>query len=246
MPDFSESEREVNKNILHDTNNTSARSSHRCQRILSSCSTVILDLETSGLRKDCEILQIALVDLNDDTKVWSKYIHPTQPIDSGATMVNHLSIIQNRLCYRGEEVQGVVSAPEAINLLNIYLRTNYPDGVTLVAHNGIRLDFPRLCRYFEKYRGDSNTSIFPIKCVDTINVFKKHFPEEGQYNQPYLVKRFSYGTQMKDAHEGVGDCMNLKMVLRNAAKDKKMSVEQFLGELLPSGHLCVDCRVKEN
>ena len=103
-----------------------------------------------GLGRHCDILQMALVDVLGNTKPWSQYMQPTQRIHSGASKVNKLTLKNTKLCYDGVECTNVVPPEKGIENFINYLYKNYPDGVTLIAHNGARFDFPLLKRDLEK------------------------------------------------------------------------------------------------
>ena len=113
---------------------------------------------------DCGILQIALVDMHNGSKYWNQYIQPTKPIHPKASEVTHLSIgINNRLCYRGIECKNVVTASNAIQKFQEYLKHNYPEGVILIAHNGTTFDFPLLKNIWKSILEILHTKRFPIK-----------------------------------------------------------------------------------
>lgn len=195
---------------------------------------VIIDLETNGFGMDCEILQIALVDIHNSSKYWNQYIQPTKPIHPKAAEVNHLSVgIDNRLCYREIECENVVSASEGIQKFLEYLKHNYPEGAILIAHNGATFDFPLLRRYLDKHVSNlSEESLsYQIMCIDSLWVFQKHYRGLNSYNQDYLIKRFPGVSSPKDAHDALGDCINLSNAIKSAALEKKLSLTQFLGEL---------------
>ena len=64
-------------------------------------------------------------------------------------------------------------------------------------------------------------------CVDSIKVFKTQFPGFA-YNQPYLIERFLGSENVSSAHEAIGDCINLRNALEMAAKEKNISLAEFL------------------
>ena len=80
-----------------------------------------------GLGRSCDILQMALVDISRKVKPWNQYIQPTQRISSGASAVNKLTIVRDKLCYNGKECNNVVPAEEAIESFAAYLHENFPE-----------------------------------------------------------------------------------------------------------------------
>jgi len=176
---------------------------------------------------------MALVDLHNGL-YWNQYIQPTQPIPAETTKINSLSLgIDNRLCYKGFECQNVVSAAEGIERFLEHLTLNYPDGVILIAHNGETFDFPLLRKYLLKY--SMNRSIEnickEIMCIDSLWAFKKHYQGLISYKQDRLIEIFRDSCSQKDAHEALGDCINLSTAIKIAAMKKNLSVSQFLGEM---------------
>ena len=203
------------------------------EKVTDYFNAVIVDIETSGLRKNCDILQIGIVDLYDDSKIWSQYIEPTQPIDRMASAVNHLAIVNDKLFYRNKQIKDIVSSSQAMQNFMDYLTQNYPTGVILIAHNGNRFDFRHIGRYLEILQNKSNmkvSELYDFRCIDTLQVFKQNFPGESSYSQRNILGKFVRDTELKDDHEAIGDCINLKYAITNAAKRKSMTVKQFLGE----------------
>ena len=185
---------------------------------------------------------MALVDVSRKVKPWNQYIQPTQRISSGASAVNKLTIVRDKLCYNGKECNNVVPAEEAIESFAAYLHENFPEGVELIAHNGARFDFPLLKRDLMKSFQFYNKS-YPIRCIDSIKVFKTQFPGLDAYNQPYLLQRFLGSENVSRAHEAVGDCINLRNAIETAAKEKNMSLKEFLS--IPSKPLIDDEELKK-
>lgn len=154
-------------------------------------------------------------------------MQPTQRIHPDASRVNKLTIVNRKLCYKGVECDNVLAPPEGIDNLVGYLQTKYPMGVVLIAHNGARFDFPRLKRHLEKNENFLKSN-YVIECIDSIQIFKKHFPALEAYNQRYLIKRFLGSEKVSDAHEAVGDCENLRDALESAAQETNMPIAEFL------------------
>ena len=180
---------------------------------------------------------MALVDVSRKNSSWSQYMQPTQRIHSGASRVNKLTIRNKKLCYNGVECEDVLSPAKGIDNLAGYLQRKYPKGVVLIAHNGARFDFPLLKRDLEKNNNFCKSN-YVIECIDSIKIFKKHFPTLEAYNQPYLIQRFLGSENVSDAHEAVGDCENLRDALERAAQEKNLTMAEFLD--IPSKKLIED------
>ena len=204
-------------------------SKHQNAKMTKLLKKAIFDLETSGLGQRCDILQMALVDLAGKTKPWSQYMQPTQGIDPGASRVNKLTVVNDNLCYNGVRCKNVASPEEGIQNFVNHVTKHYPEGVVLIAHNGFRFDFPLLQRDLKNYDlVDDLKSRYRVELQDSLDIFRKHFPRLQKYNQPYLVERFLVSDNVSDAHEAIGDCTNLKNAIEAAAKEKDMSVSEFL------------------
>ena len=96
------------------------------------------------------------MDLAGKIKPWSRYLQPSREIDPGASRVNRLTLVNDKLCYNGIACKNVVPQEAGINIFFEHISKYYPDGVTLVAHNGFRFDFPLIKRDLRKYRFDEN------------------------------------------------------------------------------------------
>ena len=170
---------------------------------------------------------MALVDMSRKLKPWNQYLQPTQYIHPRASAVNKLTIKNDKLCYNDVECKNVLPAEEGISKLKKYLYKNFPNGVTLIAHNGDNFDFPLLRRDWIKYNRSLDKN-YCIHCVDSISLFKRQFPSLGRYNQPYLLERFLGSENIESEHEAIGDCINLRSAIEAAAKEKNISLAEFL------------------
>ena len=101
---------------------------------------VIFDLETGGLARTSDILQISAVCGKDE---FNKYICPVQPITKGASEVTKLSVINGVLCFEGNPVETVTVEESLVQFID-YIKTTR--NVVLVGHNIKRFDL-RLFHY---------------------------------------------------------------------------------------------------
>lgn len=81
----------INANAIESTNASACIANNT-----NDLPAIIIDIETSSLKRTCDILQIGMVDLHDESKVWSQYFQPTQEIDPFASAVNHLTLENNK------------------------------------------------------------------------------------------------------------------------------------------------------
>ena len=77
-------------------------------------SYVIVDLETGGLARTCDILQISAV---HDSSEFNQYITPTQNISRGESDVTKLTTVNSHLYYDGRAVDTVSKKMHYWNLL---------------------------------------------------------------------------------------------------------------------------------
>ena len=125
---------------------------------------LIYDLETSGLRKDAEIIQVACVDLQG--REFATYIMPKKAIDPGASKATGLSVGYSQgmrtLCKDGKPVEPA-DRGTAIKGLSEFLKNQSSNKPTLlIAHNGQSFDLPRLVANIVAEQSDdfSNDSVF--------------------------------------------------------------------------------------
>ena len=64
--------------------------------------------------------------------------------------------------------------------------------------------------------------------MDTLDIFRRHYPRLNKHSQPHLVELFLGDDDVSDAHEAVGDCINLKRIIEIAALEKEVSISDFL------------------
>ena len=160
-------------------------------------------------------------------KSWSQYFQPTQPISPNATKVNNLAVINYKLCRNGRECKDVVHPKTGLTMFIDQLVQNYPDGVILIAHNGAKFDFPRLKRNLDRFDVKLKTN-YTIHCIDSLPLFRQNFPNLEAHNQPVLVRRFLNASKVPNEHDALVDCMNLKKIIKAAARQKKEDISAFL------------------
>ena len=172
-----------------------------------SYEVVYFDLETSGFAMSDDILQIAAICKDREFNV---YINPTQSIPSNVTKVNSLSVIRNKLCYKGVEVNAM-NLRDALLSFSEFLKS-VSSSCILVAHNGYRFDFPRLINATVNTKLIDDYSMV-IKCSDTIHLFKKTLPERqgpGALCLLNLARNYLNLTDESEFHEALFDVKTLR------------------------------------
>ncbi|XP_048514968.1 uncharacterized protein LOC125501888 [Athalia rosae] len=168
---------------------------------------VFFDLETSGLDKNWDILQIAAKYDNDK---FNTYVTPTQQIAASATAANGLINCHGDLMYHGIKVNSVPIRLALVNLLE-WLKSIGKKGY-LAAHN-LSFDGPRLIRMISKYSLIDDYSQVLCGFIDTLEVVRKTTNKRGKGGCSIgelsnLLKINSAG-----AHNAIYDCDILSKII---------------------------------
>ncbi|XP_071578827.1 uncharacterized protein [Temnothorax nylanderi] len=152
---------EMNNNVIDHTNFDLEFDDEQYQSI------VFLDLETSGLSKDCDILQIAA---KCGKLTFATYINPKKPISAAATEANGLTNCQGVLMYYGLTVDSVPLRLAISNLQQWLASLGKP---CYIATHNLSFDGPRLfnaivtCSLHDEFRD--------VVCgfIDTLTVIRR-------------------------------------------------------------------------
>ena len=167
---------------------------------------VVFDLETTGLKRTSEILQVAA---KCKTDIFATYALPYGLITSGATEKNGISKIGNQLFQKLEpanpssptQLVNSVSQKRALELFTEFLDKHKP--VVLIGHNIAAFDMYVLYNNMQRYGLWSSFCSKLQGFVDTNTVSKPIVKKTEPTSQEFLVKRFlgySY-----NAHNAVDD-----------------------------------------
>ncbi|XP_011883888.1 PREDICTED: uncharacterized protein LOC105571031, partial [Vollenhovia emeryi] len=107
---------------------------------------ILLDLETSGLEMNCDILQIGA---KYNKNSFSIYINPVRDISENATRPNGLTNSYGELLYHGTKVQSVPIRAALLGCLQDWL-TSLGKRCYITTHN-LTFDGPRLLKAISKY-----------------------------------------------------------------------------------------------
>ena len=117
---------------------------------------LIFDLETTGLKRDAEICQIAAVGGKVDDPLWMKYILPDSDINPSASAVNGLTVAvrgKERRLLKYRSPVDTVSFEEAMSSFLAFLKAQAAtaSNTILVAHNAVEFDIPVLLNSLRRY-----------------------------------------------------------------------------------------------
>ncbi|XP_070170380.1 uncharacterized protein [Polyergus mexicanus] len=132
---------------------------------------VYVDIETSGFEKTADILQIAA---KCGKHRFCKYVNPTQLIMPRNT-ISGFKNVDGKLFLNNERVS---SSPlqEVLCAFKRWL-TVLSKPCILVAHNGLRFDFPFLFRALKKKSMIEDFKNLIVGFVDTLIILRKLYPE---------------------------------------------------------------------
>lgn len=122
----------------------------------------VIDVETTGLQKDCDIIEFGLYSFADDTS-WGTLVQPTK---YSANATAHVTgITDDDLC----------DAPTITDALDeLHSRVDFDNGI-LIAHNGFAFDYPRINNAF--VANDRGQHLLTnSQCIDTLNLARLVVP----------------------------------------------------------------------
>lgn len=199
---------------IHKSSTSSASS-------FDSPNIVFYDLETSGLGKTCDILQLAARCGNSS---FQSFINPVKKIALAATKVNHMTNVNGQLYRHGELLPSVPLKDALENFLKFL--SGLSGLCLLVAHNGLEFDSVRLmysikrCRLIEEFR--KVISGF----ADTLPLFQNRLNRFNRCSQTFLAAEFLQIPD-NDAHDAVNDVE----VLEKLCTHFKFQKSHFMGSL---------------
>lgn len=168
---------------------------------------VFFDIETTSLSLDCDIIQIAA---KHESSHFNVYILPTKPIEKGASEVTGLRMVNDRLCYKGQPVEGRPHL-EAVNEFMGWL-DNIEGSVVMYGHNCRTFDCPRLLRLLQRCGFDGPFSEKVIGFVDTLHLFRQIAPGQSSYRQESLSANLLGAAY--DAHNALEDVRGLQNLVK--------------------------------
>ena len=170
---------------------------------------VLLDLATSGLGNDCDILQIAT---KCDDSSFDRYVTPVHDITVSATRVNGLRIRDGNLTYHGRIVP-TVPISVALKQLHEWL-TSIGKKCCIAAHN-ISYHGHRFMRDVVRYSLQTEFSEVIYGFVDTIQIIRTRTNrrEIGSYSLTNLATVFRI--PIDEAENAARGCEILYQILEH-------------------------------
>lgn len=146
---------------------------------------IVFDLETTGLARTSDILQIACV---CGDRQFSVYTRPTCSISIGASAATGLTYYGGVLKLKGEAVDSVTIAEGLKQFVDFV--SSFPRAV-LIGHNIQSFDVPVLIHNLSKHKLLERFEECIYGFVDTLKLSKRIYPkaEFGNYRQENLVQK---------------------------------------------------------
>ncbi|XP_048467152.1 uncharacterized protein LOC109919407 [Rhincodon typus] len=144
---------------------------------------VFFDLETTGLEKDCDIVQLSAV---SGEKIF-KYILPSKSMSAGATNITGIQVMGGILYLRGEP-QITYSLQDTMTAFLKFLQSL--DRPLLVGHNIWKFDGPIILRAWEELSMKDQFAGCVTGFLDTLWLAKEVIPrtEVSRYRQSDLMQ----------------------------------------------------------
>ena len=183
--------------------------------------TVFFDLETTGLGRDADVVQIAAV---SGERKFSAYVIPQKRMSIEASRVTQIEVRGSKMCHHGKEVE-TVSLKDALMGFKSFLEdSNCP---MLVGHNIARFDIPVLFNSCKRV-GISLDGL--VKgCVDTLNIVSKLYKrgkDVTNFKQSTLITELLNETY--DAHNAVADVASLQQLYVTKLKPTPSMLQELL------------------
>lgn len=164
---------------------------------------IFVDLETTGLGKDPDIVQLSAVGSGREV---NRYICPNKYISTYATRVTGFSMMNGCLHLHGHAVNTVTIQEALLDLLELAKSCGR---CILIGHNIRTYDIPILYRVLHENKMVSAMQAVTRGCVDTLQVARKVLPKTTpDFKQTTLVSHYlglQYG-----AHDALEDVRALQ------------------------------------
>lgn len=166
---------------------------------------VVFDLETTGLSRNSDIIQLAAFDGKEELNI---YISPSQEITKKASEITGLKYDFESGCMfsGGQKVECIDIRLALLKLIDYVSKREKP---ILVGHNVLSFDIPILSKKLQEHGLLQEFLRHVSGCLDTLRLARKLFSKEtvGNYKQQTLVQVLlgkSY-----QAHDALADVKNL-------------------------------------
>ncbi|XP_061174897.1 uncharacterized protein LOC133184042 [Saccostrea echinata] len=146
---------------------------------------MFFDLETTGLGRTSDIIQIAAV---CSDKTFNTYVFPTKPISPGASSATGLSFKDGKLLLQEKSIEAVKQKDGLLQFLAFVKKFTYP---CIVGHNIKNFDVPVLINSLEKYGLCETLNRSISGFVDTLVIARSLYNKDevnGSFSQQSLIK----------------------------------------------------------
>ena len=194
---------------------------------MSSKVQIFFDLETTGLGRNVDIIQIGAI--HENGRTFNRFMFPDGEIDPGATDINGFTKRRGILYRNGEEVEDVVTPREGlIDFLN-WIKHDSSKKVILISHNAFRFDAPNLINNAWRHQVQDLEGLCSIvyKFGDTLGSFQNQFPQQRSHSMKNLMIKFRMGDQ---THDGLRDAQDLFDLVKLAAEELGISRRSFVNK----------------
>ena len=171
---------------------------------------IVADVETSGLKLNAKIVELAFWIIDEDLNVLSRHhslIDPEIPIEPGASGVHNIT---------NADVANSPTIEEYFSLgdPNCY-GSKIKGNVVMIAHNAT-FDHRFLHPWFERDAGS----------ICTLRLAKRYFPESDNHKLQTL--RYYLGLDAGNAHSADGDVQDCYSLLKKLVEKLEMPLSQML------------------
>ena len=201
-----------------------------------------MDLETTGLERKSEILQISCSPSNVETESFSENVFPErQIINQAATQVHGISVDfrngRKTLMKRATELAAVSQTRGLTDVCSYLEHYSHSARIVLIAHNGDKFDFPVLINALERNNLLRVFLSINVLLVDSLKIVSKEMKQKDSPLQSCKSKSLSdlYECLIKetfDAHDAAEDAAALSRVLFQSPL--KVTPEKFIENSSPA------------
>ncbi|XP_071581489.1 uncharacterized protein [Temnothorax nylanderi] len=214
-----------NESLNRSIASTNPKAMHYSGSSSTAAKAVIFDLETSGLGRSCEILQIAA---RFEDSEYNAYIMPLHSISSSASAVTGLEIKNGDLVLDSVPVSTVLPRV-AIGGLLTFLRS-IAESTVLTAYNGFKFDAPLIIKFVQEQEMLEEFTSVVNGFADTLPMLKNKLTErrasKASFKQFTLAEEYLGSEAAVGAHNALYDVAMLQKLL--AHPDIDITNEQIL------------------
>jgi len=183
-----------------------------CLDLIGNEAKVYFDLETGGLSRDVDILQISAI---CGGQMFDKYVTPLGKIQRQASIVTGIWCRRGVMCVNGRRVSSVPVAI-ALGQFTNWLRRIRP--CILIAHNS-KFDSQHLLHHLCDQNLEKQFAECVAGFVDSIPIFKSYYPKMPDYKQTTLVTAVL--NKKYAAHNALADVRALKCLMESIQVTRK-------------------------